>query len=184
MKPICRLLIAAALTTAAALPHAQAADEVFSFTYQSPLNEVVIRGELMGSLQGDGNTVIVSQILGIPSVNGVPAVALPFVDSIIDVVGDTSFLLPRVSLDGTVMDFAACTSSSCDDGFGFESSGLFGQPVAALLTSFGNLDIIGYSPSDWTMQAVPEVDSFTLLALGLIGLQGYRRIRARSASAL
>lgn len=168
---------AALCLSAVLLPSAQAADQVFSFVYDSPLNTVVIRGELLGSLQADGNTVIVSQVLGVPTVNGMPAVALPFTDSIIDVIAGTSFLPPRVSLDGTVMDFAACTDSECDDGFGFESSGQFGIPVAALLTSFGNLDIIDYSPGDWSMSVVPELDTWALMALGLLGVGLARRPR-------
>jgi MYXO-CTERM domain-containing protein len=167
----------ALLFAAAFVPQAHAADQLFSFVYDSPSNDVVIRGDLLGSLQADGNTVVVSQVLGVPTVNGTPAVALPFIDSIIDVVAGSSFLLPRVSLNGTVMDFAACTTAACDDGFGFEASGQFGAPLAALLGSFGNLEIVAYSPGDWTMSVVPEVDSWALMALGLAALGIRRRQR-------
>lgn len=168
---------AAICLTAAILPQAHAADQLFSFVYDSPSNDVVITGELLGNLQADGNTVVVSQVLGAPVVIGVPAVSVPFVDSIINVVAGSSFLLPRVSLNGAVMDFAACTTNACDDGFGFEASGQFGAPLAALLPSFGGLDVIEYSPGDWTMSAVPEVDAWALMALGLMGIGLYRRVR-------
>lgn len=167
----------AALLITLSTAQAQSAPQLFSFTYDSPLNNVVITGELLGSLQADGNTVVVSQIQGIPLLNGAPAVAVPFVDSIIDVIAGTSFLAPRVSLNGALMDFAACTTADCDDGFGFESSGQFGVPVAALLGSFGNLEIVDYSPGDWTMSVVPEVQTWALMALGLAGMGLYRRRR-------
>jgi MYXO-CTERM domain-containing protein len=171
------LRFAAVLFAVALAPQARAADQVFSFVYNSPSNNVVIRGELAGILQADGNTVVVSQVLGVPTLNGNPAVAVPFVDSIIDVVANTSFLSPRVSLNGLVMDFAACTTSGCDDGFGFEASGQFGFPLAALLTSFGNLEVVPYSPGEWTMSVVPEVDTWALMALGLAALGMRRRPR-------
>ena len=91
--------------------------------------------------------------------------------------GAVKFPIARVSLNGAVMDFAACTDSKCDDGFGFESSGQFGIPAAALLPSFGNLDIIDYSPGDWTMSVVPEPDTWALMARGLRGVALARRSR-------
>jgi hypothetical protein len=119
------LLVATATVLTSAAPlQAQAADQTYAFAYDSTAYQVRITGTLLGSLQADGNSIVVSQELGVPSFNGAPAVALPFVDSLIDVVGDTAFLPPVVSLDGRPMDFAACTSPACSDGFGFEASGL------------------------------------------------------------
>ena len=171
------LLIATATLLASAAPlQAQAADQLYAFAYDSTAFQVRIAGTLQGSLQADGNTIVVSQVLGMPSFNGAPAVALPFVDSLIDVVGRTAFLPPVVSLDGRRMDFAACTSAACSDGFGFEASGIAGYPVVYALASFGNLDANLYRPADWSISAVPEAGSWLLMALGLCGIAARQRL--------
>lgn len=171
------LLIATATLLASTAPlQALAADQPYAFTYNNAAAQVRITGTLLGSLQADGNSIVVSQVLGVPSFNGAPAVALPFVDSLIDVVGRTAFLPPVVSLDGRRMDFAACTSAACSDGFGFEASGLIGFPVVYALASFGNLDANLYRPADWSISAVPETGTWLLMALGLCGLAARRRL--------
>lgn len=172
-----RLTMAATLLAIAAPLQAQAAEQQFAFVYDNTAAQVRIAGTLLGSLQADGNTILVSQVLGVPGFNGAPAVALPFVDSLIDVVGGTAFLPPVVSLDGRRMDFAACTSAACRDGFGFEASGIAGYPVVYALASFGNLDANLDSPADWSISAVPETGTWLLLALGLCGVAAARRRR-------
>lgn len=166
----------AAMLAGAAPWQAKAADQLYAFAYDSTAHQVRITGTLLGSLQADGNTVLVSQLLGVPSFNGAPAVALPFVDSLIDVVGRTAFLPPVVSLDGRRMDFAACTSNACRDGFGFEASGIAGYPVVYALASFGNLDANLYRPADWSISAIPEAGTWLLMALGLCCLGVRRRL--------
>lgn len=177
------LLIATASLLASAAPlQALAADQQYAFIYDSSAYQVRITGKLLGSLQPDGNTILVSQMLGVPSFNGAPAVALPFVDALIDVVGGSAYLPPVVSLDGRRMDFAACTSAACNDGFGFEASGVAGFPVVYALASFGNIDANLYRPTDWSISAVseisavPEAGTWLLMALGLCGLAARRRL--------
>lgn len=170
------VLFSRALTLAlstALVPVAQAAAETFAFQYSSA-SGVVVSGQLLGTRQADNNTIVVSSILGVPRLNGAPAIAVPFVDSIIDVAGGTHFLAPVVSLDGSTMDFAACTAAKCDDGFGFEASGVLGFPLAATLASFGNRGFEAYSSSQWAISAVPESGTLVLMAIGLLGL-GLRR---------
>jgi hypothetical protein len=172
------LLIATTTLLASTAPlQALAADQPYAFTYNNAAAQVRITGTLLGTLQADGNTILVSQVLGVPSFNGAPAVALPYVDSLIDVVGDTAFLPPVVSLDGKRMDFAACTSASCSDGFGFEA-GIAGYQVVYARSSFGNLNANLYLPADWSISAVPEAGTWLLMALGLCGLAAARQRRA------
>jgi PEP-CTERM motif len=167
------IMIPGVALLAGTLPlQAQAADQVYAFAYDSAAYQVRIAGTLLGSLQADGNTILVTQVLGVPTFNGAPAVAVPYVDSLIDVVSNNAFLSPLVSLNGLRMDFAACTSASCDDGFGIEA-GNYG--VVYALASFGNLNANAYSPTDWTISAVPETSTWVLMALGLVGMAVRRR---------
>jgi hypothetical protein len=160
------------------VPSAHAAQQAFNFSYGS-LGGAVISGQLLGTLQSDQNAILVASVVGVPTFNGAPAVALPFVDAIVNVAAHVTYRQPIVSLNGSQMDFAACTSSSCDDGFGFESSGLLGYPVFAGLTSFGNLPYEGYVPSAWHISAVPESATALLMAMGLGGIGLSLRLRAR-----
>lgn len=168
------LKTAAAALTCLAPWAAGASEQPWSFEYNNATAGVLITGTLLGILQPDGNSIVVSAVQGVPSFNGAPAVALPFVDSLIDVVGDTSFLPPVVSLDGVRMDFAACSSAACNDGFGFEGSGIAGFPIVFTLSSFGNLNGVLYRPDDWSISAVPEPHTWLLMALGLAALAARR----------
>lgn len=154
---------------------AQAAHSAYSFSHSNPGCQAQITGSLMGSLQADGNTIIVSAVLGVPSFNGAPAVAVPFVDSLIDVVAEADFGPALVSLDGRRMDFAACTHAACDDGSASAGRGLFGYPLVDTLASFGNIEAGPCSPSQWSISAMPEAGTWLRMGLGLAGIAAARR---------
>lgn len=167
MNRLSLALSLALATCGSTLPAAHAA-ELFDFRFISPT--ISITGQLLGTVLADGNTVQVDAIQGVPLIDGLPFIALPFIDSIIDVATSGGSFEPRVSLNGQVMDFAACGDASCDDAFGFDGSGsLTGSPIAVVVNG-GSIGFSGYSPSSWTLSPVPGAGSGALMALGLAGL--------------
>jgi len=167
MKKIRPALALTLMLGCATAPIAQAA-ELFDFRFISP--SMTIIGQLLGTVQADGNTVLVQSVQGAPLVNGSPFVQVPFVDSLIDVVTGGSAFAPRLSLNGQVMDFAACLDASCDDGFGFDAAGALGFGAVAVVVSGGAPIPAPYSPSFWTLSPVPEAGTWALMALGLGGI--------------
>jgi hypothetical protein len=115
-----------ALATVATATLAQSASAAtFNFSYTSSAG--TITATVDGTLQPDNNRVFVSSISN-TTFNGSPAPALPltgsFLDSILagDVTGQAV-----LSLDGSGLDFLACDTTNCDDGFGFLPAGVIGQ---------------------------------------------------------
>jgi hypothetical protein len=174
MKRLGIVAVAAAVLGTGLADAADAA--VWNFSYQS--SSVLLAGQLEGTLQPDGNTVVISAIVGTPTVNGSPAVPLPFVNSyanyLISIIAN-----PVVTLDGSAMDFLACTSGACIDGFFF-----FADPGG----SFGGGDSFGsvFEPFDansWSLSLVPEPASWALMiaGFGLVGSAVRRRKAALAA---
>jgi len=70
-----RSALIATAVLASALPWAaQTAEQTHAFACDSSAYKVRIAGTLSGSLQADGNTILVSRMLGLPTFNGAPAV--------------------------------------------------------------------------------------------------------------
>ena len=131
----------------------------FNFSYINN-NGDVLAGMLKGDLHSDKDTVIVSAIT-MPTVNGISAPEITFIDSI-------SSEVPIVSLSGLMMDILACNSVDCDDGFLF--SNILGLPLYVSTPSYGNGSSFEiYNPDNWNLTSTPEPISIlgSLLAVGM-----------------
>ena len=112
---LCYSVALATVATATLAPVASAA--TFNFSYTSSAG--TITATLDGTLQPDNNTVFVSSISN-TTFNGSPAPAFPFVGSFARVISSGSVTGQAVlSLDGSGLDFIACNTTNCIDGFGF-----------------------------------------------------------------
>ncbi|GCA80809.1 PEP-CTERM sorting domain-containing protein [Microcystis aeruginosa] len=168
-KPLTVALATVATTTLA--PVASAA--TFNFSYTSSAG--TITATLDGTLQPDNNTVFVSSISN-TTFNGSPAPALPFVGSFAGVISSGSVTGQAVlSLDGSGLDFIACDTTGCDDGFGFIPAG-FGSPVELFASgadygsvNFGEAFLLAnYSLTPASTPTVPEPAT----VLGLLSVAG------------
>jgi len=152
---------------------AQAAD--FNFSYTD--NEGgTISGELAGTLQGDNNTVIVSQIIS-NSFDGTPGPALTYLDSLSGLDFGTG-IAPTVSLNGSVVDIVAFDASG-NDAFGISTNSnvvsYFGYPIYASAGFYGNISGEPYNSANFTLTPVaqtPEplttLGSLTAAGLGVV----------------
>ncbi len=106
----CYSVALATVATTTLVPVASAA--TFNFSYTSSLG--TITATVDGTLQPDNNTVFVSSISN-TTFNGSPAPALPLVGPFFGGLAPEAVL----SLDGAGLDFVACNTTNCIDGFGF-----------------------------------------------------------------
>lgn len=163
-----KILFASALALSMAMAPAHAV--LFDFSYTLAGGDT-LAGTLDGTLQPDGNKVIVNSILDFATFNGVDGPSLPLVDDAAMLGGD-----PFVSLNGDFMDLAACTNP-CFDGFFF-----FGPNLGGLFfsgSSFGGVSEF-YDAAGWNLSEV-RVPAPATLALMLFGVAGLSSARQRTA---
>jgi hypothetical protein len=166
------LVLAAAPTSAA--------EYMFSYIASSG----TISGRMAGTLQGDGNTLLLSAISA-PRRNGTPGPDVVVVGSFRQLV--TFDPIPAsVTLDGSLMDFVACTpGTGCSEGFTFTYEGLLYPQARFYAGGFYGALLDGevYNRANWSIApfnpgAVPEPASWALLIAGF-GLTGAALRRRR-----
>ena len=130
----------------------------------------IFAGTMTGTLQGDNNTFVVSSF-GPFTVGGGAGPSLGFVDSVDhSVYGVTR--VPTVRLDGSYMDFVACSTSTCsDDGvFGFASGNMFAAAVTHAPFQLGSDSLGGssaFNASKWSASVAADAPEPGTLTLGL-----------------
>ena len=175
-----KILTAAALGLAFAAPQAHAT--LFNFSYTAAVG--VLSGVIDGALQADNNTVIVNSIQDFMTVNGAPTPSMSFVVS-----ADNFYLssgaLPKLTLDGSFLDFVACDVVGCGSGNGFLLaknnliSVIFAGGVPLYSGSAGIFSAIGgfeaFNAANYSLTAVPVPATLPLLAIGGAAMAFRRR---------
>jgi hypothetical protein len=167
---LCYSVALATVATATLAPVASAA--TFNFSYTSSLG--TITATVDGTLQPDNNRVFVSSISN-TTFNGSPAPALPLTGSFASVISSGSVTGQAVlSLDGSVLDFAACDTTNCgSSGFGFSPPNVVGNPfdLFASIGGYGSVPLPGgelFVITNYSLTPVPEPAT----VLGLLSVAG------------
>jgi hypothetical protein len=160
---------------------------VLNFSYSSQTGPV-ISGSMLGDLQLDGNTFIVSS-MGSVFLDAVPAPELPFIYSTDGFIGLNLLALPTATVDGSFLDFVVCATSSCagTDAIVFASGDLYassvaGGPIFQATGAYGDGSLLPYDPAQWSARvtadsSAPEPGTFGLgIAAGLMVI-GWRKCR-------
>ena len=168
-------LLLAALGLVVPAAHAS----LYDFSYTRLFDNATIAGQLEGTLLADQNTVVVSAIIGTPSLGGVSGSALPFLYSTDFTNFGTAGLAPTLSLNGGFMDFIACSVLNCGgpgDSFTFNagnvSAATFGSNGAPFYGSDGFYGAFAepFGATRWILTAspVPEPATLPMLLVGCV----------------
>jgi hypothetical protein len=159
----CYSVALATVATATLAPVASAA--TFNLSYTSSAG--TITATVDGTLQPDNNTVFVSSISN-TTFNGSPAPALPLLGSAFDwSVNNFPTGQAVLSLDGSGLDFIACVTTVCDNGFAFLPPGVFAAEVFIASLAYG----ASFEPfilANYSLTTVPEPAT----VLGLLSVAG------------
>ncbi|WP_043995504.1 PEP-CTERM sorting domain-containing protein [Microcystis aeruginosa] len=161
------LCYSVALATVATATLAQSASAAtFNFSYTSSAG--TITATVDGTLQLDNNTVFVSSISN-TTFNGSPAPALPFIGSYLDsILAGVVTGQAVLSLDGSGLDFLACDTTNCIDGFGFLPAGLIDTVEYFASGSVYGSTFEPFVLANYSLTTVPEPAT----VLGLLSVAG------------
>jgi hypothetical protein len=170
---------------------------LFDFSYTSNINGT-LAGQMVGTLQADNNTVVVTSILGFATLNGIAGPSLPYLNSTDFLNFATPNLSPKVTLDGSFMDFIASHGpNGSNDAFTFNAGNLSaatygtnGAPFYATGGFYsGGFGGGGFGEnfiaSNWHLSSVnpiPEPEEWAMMLAGF-GMVGYQ-IRRKQKDAV
>lgn len=142
-----------------------------NFSYDLGSGRGILAGTMSGALQGDNNTFVVSS-LDSYTYNGAAGPSLTFLttpDSLLF----QSVLNPKVTLNGSFMDFVACSNTNCNSeyfgwvvGDSFSAALYAGNPYALVSHAFGGNNV-PYSASNWSASVGGDAPEPGTLTLGL-----------------
>ena len=168
-----------AIAILALLPIAGAQAIVYDFSYDWGGGQYV-SGQLEGDLQGDGDTIYVSEVFADIFTPGGPYYADTTVDYVVDQNYPPHDSFGIVSLSGMLMDFVLHTGTHPGSCGNVDSICLI---TDLSYGSIGGTDL-GYDLENWSISVanvdVPEPAALSLLGLGLMGM-GFRRKFKRTA---
>ncbi|WP_372617882.1 hypothetical protein [Falsiroseomonas sp.] len=163
----------------------------FSFSYQT--SQGLIEVDLVGDLQPDNNTFIVSGLTSV-MLGGSFAFPATFVGSSdVAILGEpqglSGSIAALVTLDGSAMDISICEDASCFDGFQISAGNLvegffgFGYPIVSASGNAGDVfEPFTVGRSTFTAEtdavAVPAPGGVALFGLALVGFGLATRRRA------
>lgn len=157
----------------------------FNFSYDFGDQGKVV-GTLAGTLLSDNNTIAVSAInrhatVSAPGNTPVAGPALPLVTTIAAYLASLP-TTPQVTRDGSHMELLGCDSIYCSEGLFFDTTGVFGGPIAVV--GYGEQAMqAAFDANSWSIAAaVPEPASWALMIAGF-GLTGAALRRRRIAVA-
>jgi hypothetical protein len=157
---------------------------IYNFSFVETDN-TRLSGKLVGQLQSDNNTVIVSSVSDLKR-NGVSvAGSYPILNSYTSfATNGSSFVPPLVSLNFNTMDLYV-SNVERTEGFFFAPAQFFGFRAYKSTPLFGN-QWQQIASHNWTLTAtasaaVPEPSSIALLGFGAVGLFARARRRRRQA---
>lgn len=167
---------------AAALCATSASAATFDLTYEATGG--VLSAAIEGTLLADMNTVVVTGIKDFATFDGVAGPSLPIIGSIDELIsGSGGILLPKLTLDGSFLDFMA-TSADLSEGFSFNAASFLSSVAGDSFSGspvFGNaefelFDVANYSLTE-QVAPIPLPTSAALLLCGIGAVAAFRRRR-------
>lgn len=166
---------------AAALCATSASAATFDLKYEATGG--VLSAVIEGTLLADMNTVVVTGIKDFATFDGVAGPSLPNIGSADNLLIETGFIDPKLTLDGSYLDFFA-GDADLSEGFTFNVANFLSLAAGDSFTSspgFGNADFELFDVATYSLTEqvapIPLPTSAALLLCGIGAVAAFRRRR-------